>query len=78
MEHVITIPPVVECYSWTESKGTTDEIRIVYAGSLFRKGRKVSDVHKIKDRLDSAVEAIAGLNKETFYSIFMVLCRKTV
>lgn len=62
-DKLLVIPPLVEPnQSVNEFYGESNkEINIAYAGSPFRKGKIVKNVHNIKDRLDLVVEAIYDL-----------------
>lgn len=56
-KNILIIPPLVESYETAFTK-SNETVKIVYAGNPFRKGIKVENPHKIKDRLDLTVEAI--------------------
>ena len=56
VKNVVVIPPIVQEYK--KNTANNDIVNIMYAGEPFRTGIKVKDVHKIKDRLDIAVEAL--------------------
>ena len=61
VSNVVIIPPIAPEYK----KNTAENkiVQIMYAGVPFRMGLKVKDVHKIKDRLDIAVEVLAEVYK---------------
>jgi glycosyltransferase involved in cell wall biosynthesis len=61
VDNVIIIPPVVSKYR--SNVAQNQEIIVMYAGSPFRTGGKVKNIHKIKDRLDLAVTAFSELYK---------------
>ena len=54
---VAIIPPIVSEYHHNDADNKV--INLVYAGAPFRLGVRVKNVHKIKDRLDLAIEAFA-------------------
>ena len=56
-KNILIVPPLVESYETAFTK-SNETVKIVYAGNPFRKGIKVENPHKIKDRLDLTVEAI--------------------
>lgn len=58
---IVIIPPVVAKYKPNLAKN--ENVVVMYAGSPFRIGSKVKNVHRIKDRLDLVVEAFYGLYK---------------
>ncbi len=62
VKNVVVIPPVVKEYRKNEARNNV--IQIMYAGSPFRLGLKVKDVHKIKDRLDLAVVSLAKVYRK--------------
>lgn len=64
VKNVVVIPPIVQEYKKNIAKN--DVVNIVYAGAPFRMGLKVKDVHKIKDRLDLAVAALAEVYRMGF------------
>lgn len=64
VNNVVVIPPIVEDYRRNSAKN--DTLQIVYAGSPFRVGLKVKNVHKIKDRLDIAIVALAEVYRRGF------------
>lgn len=66
LENVIIIPPLVPEYK--ANIVNNEVVHIIYAGLPFRMGKKVKDVHKIKDRLDIAVFAIAEIYKKGFHN----------
>ena len=85
IEKIVIIPPLVDEYNSTAVAQDIDEsVEIVYAGSPFRKGRKIKNPHIIKDRIDLAVEAtmaaidlganiklnIYGLTEEEYLTAF--------
>ena len=55
--NVLIIPPLVAEYT-APSVEPNETVKIIYAGNPFRKGIRIRNPHKIKDRLDLAVEAI--------------------
>lgn len=57
----IVLPPLVERY--LEPAEPNDTVQVVYAGVPFRKGGRIKNVHKIKDRLDSTVQVFAHLSE---------------
>ena len=57
----IVLPPLVERY--LEPAEPNDTVQVVYAGVPFRKGDRIKNVHKIKDRLDLTVQVFAHLNE---------------
>lgn len=59
---VAIIPPIVSEYHRNDTENKV--INLVYAGAPFRLGVKVKNVHKIKDRLDIAIEALAKTHLE--------------
>lgn len=60
--NIIIIPPLV---TETVNNVTKNEvIKFIYAGSPFRKGNYIKNVHKIKDRLDLCVAAISEVSKK--------------
>lgn len=59
VKNVVVIPPIVQEYK--KNNANNEVISIMYAGTPFRMGVKVNNVHKIKDRLDLAVEALAEI-----------------
>lgn len=61
---ILIVPPLVEKYSCNTDNLELGKVNIVYAGSPFRKGMVVKNVHKIKDRLDIAVEVIFRISDE--------------
>ncbi len=56
---IIIIPPLVTEYTNIPHRNITPQI--VYAGNPFRKGEKVRNTHRIKDRLDLAIKSFAVL-----------------
>lgn len=62
--NVVTIPPLVSCYTQNNSVNRT--VRIVYAGVPFRLGMKIKNTHKTKDRLDLTIEILIELYKEGY------------
>lgn len=64
VENVVIIPPIAPEYK--ENTAENDAVNIMYAGIPFRMGLKVKDVHKIKDRLDIAIAALAEIYKKGF------------
>ena len=61
VERIVVIPPVVARYK--PNSAQNENVVIMYAGSPFRIGSIVKNVHRIKDRLDLAVEAFYGSYK---------------
>lgn len=64
VKNVVVIPPIAPEYR--ENTAENEMVTIMYAGVPFRIGLKVKDVHKIKDRLDIAIEALAEVYKGGF------------
>lgn len=71
-KNVIIIPPIVEHYIRSTYRSSGKTVNIVYAGIPFRLGQKVSSAKKVKDRLDLAVEGLAGISDEEYSVLFDV------
>ena len=68
--HVIVIPPIAEKYKGNLSIPSAETINIVYAGIPFRLGKKNKSPDKVKDRLDLAVIALAGIKESVVFNIY--------
>lgn len=70
-KHCLVLPPLVTEYEMSYEEH--DTIDVVYAGMPFRKGMKVKNVHRIKDRLDLVVTAFAKVvanNPKVFLHVY--------
>ncbi len=61
-DNAIIIPPLVSKMKENTTKNKI--IKFVYAGSPFRKGTYIKNVHKIKDRLDLCIFIISKISKK--------------
>ena len=61
-KNVIVLPPLVEKYLKNTNQSSGKIVNIVYAGLPFRLGRKVSSSKEVKDRLDLAIQGLAGMS----------------
>ena len=70
-KNVLVLPPLVLEYLPSHAVAS-ETVKIVYAGTPFRKGIQIKNPHKIKDRLDLAVEALirASTNVKLLFSIY--------
>ena len=67
---VVVIPPLVESYLKPNNLAN-DRVKIVYAGSPFRKGVRIKNPKKVKDRLDVSIKTFAAIQNSVKADFFI-------
>lgn len=68
--NVLIIPPIAEKYKGDFRIPSAETVNIVYAGIPFRLGKRIKSPDEVKDRLDLAVLALAGVNESVVFNIY--------